>query len=89
MAAPLGIFAAILASPAAADLAIATWNIDGGQRTPAELRSSAAEMEADAGEIDLLALQEVISEEQVQAIADGLGLDHWAISDFSPPIEIT
>lgn len=85
----LGTITALLASPAAADFVVATWNSNGGQQSPEELRAHAAGMEEDLGEIEVLVLQEVISEEQVRAIAEGLGLDHWAISDFSPPVEIT
>lgn len=81
--------AAALASPAAANLVFATWNIDGGEKTPTALRAHAEGIRADLGRIDVLAVQEVVSEDQVQAVAEGLGLDHWAISDFSPPVEIT
>lgn len=37
----------------------------------------------------MLILQEVISAEQVQAVAAALDLPHGAISDFSPPVSIT
>ena len=36
-----------------------------------------------------IVLQEIVSEEQVQAAAEALGLPHWAVSDFSPPTRIT
>ena len=75
--------------PAAADLVFATWNIEGGEQSPGELRAHAVALERELGAIDVLALQEVISEEQVRAIAEGLGLEHWAVSDFSPPVRIT
>ncbi len=83
----------IVAAPAHAQLNVATWNINGGEKTDEALAANAAEMQAalleDAGNIDILILQEVISENQVKAVADGLGLEHWVISDFSPPVSIT
>ena len=46
-------------------------------------------MSLDIGAFDVLVLQEVISSQQVAAIANKLGFDHWATSDFSPPVEST
>lgn len=68
---------------------IVTWNINGGQQDKDILAQNANEMRLDVGEFDVLVLQEVISSQQVAAIAEKLGFDHWAISDFSPPIEVT
>lgn len=74
---------------ASADLVFATWNVAGGEQNPADLRVNARDMNAEVGPVDVLVLQEVISAAQVEAIAEGIGLEHWAISDFSPPPEIT
>lgn len=86
----LGLLAcAIAASPAAADLRVATWNVDGVQKTPTALGDNVAAMLADVGSLDVLVIQEVIEAEQVAAIAEAAGMPHWVISDFSPPESIT
>ena len=46
-------------------------------------------MQADVGRLDVLILQEVISDAQVRAVARALGMPYWAISDLSPPVAIT
>ncbi|MEM9811237.1 MAG: endonuclease/exonuclease/phosphatase family protein [Pseudomonadota bacterium] len=74
---------------ASADGRIATWNANGVEKTPQALALNTRTMIGEIGTLDLLVLQEVISEEQVAAIAKAAGLDHWAISDFSPPVSIT
>lgn len=66
-----------------------TWNIFGGEQSAAALEANARAAAEDLGPLDVVAVQEVISEEQVAAIARGLGLEHWVISDFSPPVDIT
>lgn len=81
--------ALLVSAPAQAELTFVTWNIDGGQKTPSALRFNAAAMAAIVGPVDIVIVQEVISEDQVDAIAEGLGLAHWAISDFAPPVSIT
>lgn len=68
---------------------IVTWNINGGEQDKDILASNALEMMRDIGGFDILILQEVISSRQVAEIADEIGFDHWAISDFSPPVETT
>ncbi len=37
----------------------------------------------------MLILEEVIDEAQVQAVAEAAGLEHWVISDLSPPAAVT
>ncbi|MEM1428946.1 MAG: endonuclease/exonuclease/phosphatase family protein [Pseudomonadota bacterium] len=78
-----------LAGAAAADLRVATWNVDGVQKTPTALAENARTMLSDVGRLDLLVIQEVIGSDQVASIAEATGLRHWAISDFSPPVSIT
>lgn len=73
----------------AQDLHVMAWNINAGKQSLTELEQHAREALSEVGAIDVAILQEVISEEQVAAIARGFGLDHWAISDFSPPVSIT
>ena len=79
----------VAGSTAAAQEVIATWNIGGAQRGAAEIGDSVAALVEEVGALDLLVLQEVISEDQVEAAAEALGVEHWAISDFSPPVSIT
>ncbi|MGD8275763.1 MAG: endonuclease/exonuclease/phosphatase family protein, partial [Thiohalocapsa sp.] len=62
---------------------------NGGQADAATLGDRARLTKESVGPVDVLVLEEVISEEQVEAVADAMGLDHYAISDFSPPPEIT
>ncbi|MEM0936033.1 MAG: endonuclease/exonuclease/phosphatase family protein [Pseudomonadota bacterium] len=80
---------ALLTGPAAADLRVATWNVDGVQKTPEALAENAQVMLGDVGRLDILVIQEVINSDQVAAVAEATGLRHWAISDFSPPVSIT
>ncbi|WP_306141487.1 endonuclease/exonuclease/phosphatase family protein [Roseibium sp. MMSF_3412] len=68
---------------------IVTWNINGGEQDKDILATNALEMMHDIGSFDVLVLQEVVSSRQVAEIADEIGFDHWAISDFSPPVETT
>lgn len=80
----------IIAGHAAAEAPrIVTWNINGGEQDKDILAGNALEMMLDLGDFDILVLQEVISSQQVAEIADELGFEHWAISDFSPPVEVT
>lgn len=80
----------LTATGAMADVAqIVTWNINGGEQDKDILATNALEMMRDIGSFDVLVLQEVISSRQVAEIADKLGLEHWAVSDFSPPVETT
>lgn len=65
------------------------WNINAGEQFLAELEQNARNALAEVGPVDVAMLQEVISKDQVAAIARGFSLDHWAISDFSPPVDIT
>ncbi len=83
------LFGLITSAPANAKMTVLTWNVDGGQKTAATLKNNAAAMAADVGQADIVILQEIISEEQVSAIAEGLGLEHWAISNLAPPVSIT
>ena len=68
---------------------VMTWNINGGEQDKDVLANNAREMMLDIGDLDILVLQEVISSEQVSEISEEIGFDHWAVSDFSPPIEVT
>jgi endonuclease/exonuclease/phosphatase family metal-dependent hydrolase len=78
-----------VANPAAADLRIATWNVDGVQKTPEALAANAANMITDVGDLDILVIQEVIDSAQVAAISSAIGMPFWVISDLSPPVSIT
>lgn len=90
LAKSLGLILALTSSTAFAEAPrIVTWNINGGQQDREVLADNAVGMMEDIGPFDVLVLQEVISSKQVAAIADKLALDHWAISDFSAPLEIT
>ena len=82
---------ALLASHpvAAQELRVVTWNIAGPERDAAALGQSAEELASAVGSVDVLILQEVISDEQVQAVAQALGHQHWVVSDFSPPLSVT
>jgi endonuclease/exonuclease/phosphatase family metal-dependent hydrolase len=73
----------------AESLRVLTWNIDGGQISAEAIRDRASQASEIVGPMDVVVLQEVISEEQVAAAAAGFGLTEWAISDWSPPIGIT
>lgn len=68
---------------------VLTWNINGGEQDKDILADNVLEMMLDVGDFDVLVIQEVISSQQVAEIAEKIGFDHWAISDFSPPVEIT
>lgn len=82
----LGCFASFASAEAPR---VMTWNINGGEQDKDILASNARQMMLDIGDLDILVLQEVISSEQVAEIADEIGFNHWAISDFSPPIGVT
>ena len=73
----------------AQDQVIATWNINGAERSAEAVGASARGLIAEIGPVDVLILQEVISADQVEAAATAIGLLHWAISDFSPPVGVT
>ena len=68
---------------------IATWNIGGAERSANAIARSLDEFEDQVGALDLLVLQEIVSEEQVEAAAEAVGMPYWAVSDFSPPVGIT
>lgn len=91
----LGLLAAFVSifghpnSAAAETPRVMTWNINGGEQDKDILANNARQMILDIGDSDILVLQEVISSEQVSEIAGEIGFDHWAISDFSPPVEVT
>jgi exonuclease III len=68
---------------------VATWNIAGAERDATAVAESIRDMAGDVGQIDILIIEEVISQEQVSAAAEALGFDHWVISDFAPPPNIT
>ncbi|MEL6960676.1 MAG: endonuclease/exonuclease/phosphatase family protein, partial [Pseudomonadota bacterium] len=68
---------------------ILTWNVNGGQQDKDILAQNVNDMKLDVGSFDVLVVQEVISSQQVAAIAEKIGFDHWVISDFSPPVEVT
>ncbi|SEA86581.1 endonuclease/exonuclease/phosphatase family protein [Rubrimonas cliftonensis] len=89
---PTQIAALLALAAGAADaqaLRVMTWNINGAEATPAALEENARGALAELGPVDVVMLQEVISQDQVAAIARGFGLEHHAISDFSPPPSIT
>ncbi|KAE9625502.1 endonuclease/exonuclease/phosphatase family protein [Parasedimentitalea maritima] len=89
------LLASVMASGLMASTALAeaprvmTWNINGGEQDKDILADNAFEMMLDIGDFDILVIQEVISSQQVSEIAEKIGFEHWAISDFSPPIEVT
>lgn len=86
----LFLFVAAALMPATADSQVfATWNVGAAEKSPDEVRTSIEQMAAEIGTPDVLALQEVVDEDQVQAAAEALGLNFWVMSDFSPPIRIT
>ncbi|MCF7990788.1 MAG: endonuclease/exonuclease/phosphatase family protein [Thiohalocapsa sp.] len=79
-----------LSNPAAAEsVTFMTWNINGGQADAAALADRARMTMESVGPVDVVLLQEVIAEAQVAAVAEAMGLAHYAISDFSPPPEIS
>lgn len=73
----------------AQELKFVTWNINGGEKTDLALANNAEALRDELGGFDVLILQEVISQDQVSAIAERLAMEYWAISDFSPPVSIT
>src|SRR5918998_1656978 len=89
--APLAIALMLAAIPlsAAENLRVMTWNISGGEQSAANLESNAHAATQQLGPVDIAIIEEVIETDQVAAIAKGLGLDHWVISDFSPPVSIS
>lgn len=81
------VVAIIFAAPASAkELRVMSWNVSGGEQSPAELESNARALVEQLGPVDIAVIDEVIESDQVEAIANGLELDHWVISDFSPPV---
>ena len=74
---------------AAEPLRFMTWNINAGETEPSGVERRARDAVEAVGGVDIVFLQEVISEAQVQAAAQGFGLPHYAMSDFSPPVSIT
>lgn len=74
---------------AADGLTFLSWNINGAQADPAAIEERARLTAAAVGRVDVLMLQEVVSADQVAAAARGMGLEHYAISDFAPPTAIT
>lgn len=67
-----------LATAAEADeLKVMTWNISGGEQSLAELEDNARALVEQLGPIDIAVIDEVIESDQVEAIANGLRLDHW------------
>ncbi|MCF7989007.1 MAG: hypothetical protein K9M02_01045 [Thiohalocapsa sp.] len=72
-----------MSNPAAAEsLTFMTWNINGGQADTATLADRARLTTESVGPVDVVVLQEVIAEAQVAAVAEAMGLEHYAISDF-------
>ena len=80
---------ALWSGVALADVRVATWNINGVEKSDEGLAANARTMQADVGPLDVLILQEVISDAQVRAIARALDMPYWAISDLSPPVAVT
>lgn len=66
-----------------------TWNIEGGKASPEEIATRVKNALAEVGPVEVLVLQEIVAEAQVQAAAEAGGFAHWAMSDFSPPVEIS
>ena len=83
------LFVSSVPDVAAESLKFMTWNINAGEAEPSGVESRARDAVEAVGDVDIVFLQEVISEEQVQAAAQGFGLPHYAMSDFSPPVSIT
>lgn len=73
----------------AAPLPLMTWNIAGGEITAAALAARVEQALEIVDPVEVLVLQEIVSEAQVEAAADAGGFDYWAISDFSPPLKVT
>ena len=73
----------------AGPLTLMTWNTEGAEMAPAAFAKRIEQALGAVGQVDLLVLQEVIADDQVQAAAEAGGFAHWAMSDFSPPIEIS
>lgn len=88
---PLTAAALLLAasSLAQAEGALMTWNIEGGQASPEEIAERVEQALAAVGPVEVLVLQEVVAVEQIEAAAEAGSFAHWAMSDFSPPVEIT
>ena len=59
---------------------IATWNIAAAERSANEIAESLTALEDRVGALDLLVLQEIVSEEQVEAAAEALGLPSFRAS---------
>ena len=86
------IAATLLITPCTAysdETTVLTWNVAGAERDAEAVGKSVSDMVEQVGSADILILQEVIAVEQVEAIAGALGMQHWVISDFSPPESIT
>jgi len=80
---------AVTTGAAGESLTFMTWNINAGEIGPSGVESRAQDAVEAVGDVNVVFLQEMISEEQVQAAARGFGLPHYAVSDFSPPVNIT
>lgn len=78
-----------IASCAHAQTSFVTWNIAAAEIDDGEVAKRAQQMQDHFGAFDVLVLQEVVDEDQVAAAAQALGFEHWAISNFSPPVRIT
>lgn len=78
-----------LSGAQAAPLPLMTWNIEAGEITPAALAKRIEQALDSVGPVEVLVLQEIISETQVEAAAKAGGFRYWAMSDFSPPLKIT
>ncbi|MEA1051532.1 endonuclease/exonuclease/phosphatase family protein [Lamprobacter modestohalophilus] len=78
-----------LSGARAAPLPLMTWNIEGGESVPSALAARIEQALDSIGPVEVLVLQEIVSEAQVEAAAKAGGFDYWAISDFSPPVEVT
>ncbi len=82
-----GCLALLLAAPTAAqDVRLTTWNIAGPERDAGALAQSAEDLLATVGPVDVLVLQEVISDEQVQAVAEALGTSTGSSATFLRPL---
>jgi endonuclease/exonuclease/phosphatase family metal-dependent hydrolase len=70
-------------------LRVMTWNIEGGAVSAGVIAERVEQALATVGPVDVLVLQEIVSQDQVQAAAAGGGFAHWAMSDFAPPVAVT
>lgn len=73
----------------AQSLTFMTWNINGVEADEADLERFAKAASEEVGPVDVLVLQEIISQDQVAVVAEAFDLEYHVISDFSPPPNIT